>query len=352
MSKKQENPNQIIRKDGKSVFVEALRNAFAIGKVQLKFISYNQNQNAGNRIQSSIDIYFSFAAFLRIANDVINGTMYHKLQHLKTNAENGSNRIVLYQGGTPAAALNASGKGRNDGKALARRLSVSAGDKLPFLFLAESGPGESIQKGLIVPRWGNSPEQRVSVAMTADDVKEFFLLIKEEITAYLTYKNMENNLNMQKDVLLLMAHSMGLDTSEIEQKYAPPQFNSENSKKNDNYADYQGSAYKSSYKGDTNHQETSSYNSEYNAYAANNQQYNRGQMPLENTVRNNPSPQYSNRSNITYKQNPAYNSNSHPHSMANSSMRSTGAAPAGNKQQNIYMEQQNMFNDMFRYATS
>ena len=131
MSKKQENPNQIIRKDGKNVFVEALRSAFAIGKVQLKFMAYNANRPSGERAQATIDIYLSFGAFLRMTNDVVNGCMYNKLRGLMNN-QDGNRSLTLYQGGTSAASLSASGKARPDGKALARKLhSVICGFPFP-----------------------------------------------------------------------------------------------------------------------------------------------------------------------------------------------------------------------------
>ena len=167
MSRRQQNPNQIIRKDGRNVFVEALRVAFPIEKVQLKFMSYDMNQNKGHRAQDVIDIYLDFAAFLRMSHDIMTGCIYGKLAQEKKAGKPGI--MTLYQGGVSTAALAASQKSRPDGKALARKLSVFIGDKYPLCFVAESGPGESIQKGLIAPRWGNKPEHKVVISMSADD---------------------------------------------------------------------------------------------------------------------------------------------------------------------------------------
>ena len=67
--------------------------------------------------------------------------------------------------------------------------------KLPIMFIAESGPGESDSKGLIVPKYGYKPEQKVMMGLSADDAKELFLLTREEIRSFLTAKAVMNMMN-------------------------------------------------------------------------------------------------------------------------------------------------------------
>ena len=146
--------------------------------------------------------------------------------------------MTLYQGGVSTAALAASQKSRPDGKALARKLSVFIGDKYPLCFVAESGPGESIQKGLIAPRWGNKPEHKVVISMSADDVKEFFLMVESEINAYMTFRNMIPYICQTQEIVASLADSMHVNINEIKQKYeqkALPQGNNANNSYKNNY---------------------------------------------------------------------------------------------------------------------
>ena len=263
MSRRQQNPNQIIRKDGRNVFVEALRVAFPIEKVQLKFMSYDMNQNKGHRAQDVIDIYLDFAAFLRMSHDIMTGCIYGKLAQEKKAGKPGI--MTLYQGGVSTAALAASQKSRPDGKALARKLSVFIGDKYPLCFVAESGPGESIQKGLIAPRWGNKPEHKVVISMSADDVKEFFLMVESEINAYMTFRNMIPYICQTQEIVASLADSMHVNINEIKQKYeqkALPQGNNANNSYKNNY--YQQPAQNS------NQTTNTTYNNQQRPYNAGN----------------------------------------------------------------------------------
>jgi len=45
------------------------------------------------------------------------------------------------------------------------------GSKSDFLFVADSGSGETDAKGLIVPRFGSKPENHVAVSMTFESTK-------------------------------------------------------------------------------------------------------------------------------------------------------------------------------------
>ena len=60
------------------------------------------------------------------------------------------------------------------------------GSKCDILFIADSGPGEENEKGLIVPRFGNKPENHVAVSMTFDSLSELLLMTKTHYEAWLS----------------------------------------------------------------------------------------------------------------------------------------------------------------------
>ena len=88
-------------------------------------------------------------------------------------------------GGTSAEKLRQYGKPRQDGKSLSRVCKLMAAQKFDFLFVADSGPGETDSKGLIVPRFGKNPENHVSVSMTWDALAELLLYTKTHYEAWL-----------------------------------------------------------------------------------------------------------------------------------------------------------------------
>ena len=57
---------------------------------------------------------------------------------------------------------------------------------MDFLLVAESGPGQTDEKGLIVPRFGNKPENHVAVSMSFEDLSELLLLTKMHYEAWLS----------------------------------------------------------------------------------------------------------------------------------------------------------------------
>lgn len=81
-------------------------------------------------------------------------------------------------GGTAADKLAKQGRSRPDGKSLSRVAQLIPANKGDFLFIADSGPGETNAKGLIVPKFGNKPENHVAVNMTFESLSEFFLMTK------------------------------------------------------------------------------------------------------------------------------------------------------------------------------
>ena len=102
----------------------------------------------------------------------------------------------LYEclGGTSAEKLAAYGRSRSDGKSLSRIAKIVVGNKTDILFVADSGPGETTEKGLIVPRFGNKPENHVAVSMSLEVLSELLLLTKVHYEAWLAAWYMQQKL--------------------------------------------------------------------------------------------------------------------------------------------------------------
>ncbi|WP_242247862.1 hypothetical protein [Bacillus cereus group sp. BfR-BA-01328] len=182
------NPLQIIRFDGRDCFMEVLNTGFDIGKVYMNFISYDQNKKAGERYTAKIPIYMDIDKFLVLSADIMSGKIHKLAENEKAKGAKYPGKIFDDMGGTPAESLKQRGKEREDGMSESRVLKLFPGSKLPFLFQAELGKGEKNDKGLIVPRYGTSPEQLVRIPMQGDDLKRFALVVKTHIDAYITAK--------------------------------------------------------------------------------------------------------------------------------------------------------------------
>lgn len=241
MARRNVSPMQIIRKDGNSCFVEALNSSFNIRKVQLKFVTYDTSKAQGERFTNEIDIYLDFEDYFRISYDFLNkGQILKEICENKAIADQMSQQqnkkvwtkqTIIHQGGTSEKSLAIQGKSRPDGKALSKVLKIFCGDKLPIMFKAEQGMGESDKKGLIIPKYGNSPESYVQIGMSFEDIKEFFLTINAAVNAYFTTKSitdkyetrlkeLEIENKLMKNVLLEIAKTMNIDTSSMLQEYS------------------------------------------------------------------------------------------------------------------------------------
>ena len=111
-----------------------------------------------------------------------------ELRYLLKNKKTTGDKTPLYQclGGTSAEKLAKYGRSRADGKSLSRTAQLLAGSKSDFLFVADSGPGETDQKGLIVPKFGSKPENHVAVSMTYEVFSELLLMTRMHYTAWLS----------------------------------------------------------------------------------------------------------------------------------------------------------------------
>ena len=176
--------NQIIRKDAKNCFVESLSDAFEFGKAHLTFASYDMRKPSGQRQTSNISIYLDIAEVLELNRKMASGELRYMIQQKQKN--NDRTPLQQWLGGTSAEKLRQLGHSRPDGKSLSRTAQLFCGSKADFLFVADSGPGETNEKGLIVPRFGNNPENHVSISMSWEALSELLLLTQTHYQAWLT----------------------------------------------------------------------------------------------------------------------------------------------------------------------
>ena len=180
----EKNPSQIIRKDARNCFVESLSDAFGNGRAHFVFATYDLNKPAGQRQTNNIHIYISIPELLELCRKLSSGELGYILQQKKQSGD--SKPIQEWLGGTSAEKLRRYGKTRQDGKSLSRVCKLMAAQKTDFLFTASSGPGEKDAKGLIVPKFGNRPENHVAVSMTFDALSELLLMTRTHYESWLT----------------------------------------------------------------------------------------------------------------------------------------------------------------------
>ena len=178
------NQYQIIRKDARNCFVESLSDSFTKGRAHFAFATYDLSKPAGQRQTNNIHIYISMPELLELCRKLSCGELRYILQQKKQTGD--SKPIQEWLGGTSAEKLRQYGKARPDGKSLSRVCKLLVGQKTDFLLIADSGPGDKDDKGLIVPRFGNKPENHVAVSLTFDALSELLLMTKTHYEAWLT----------------------------------------------------------------------------------------------------------------------------------------------------------------------
>ena len=177
------NANQIIRKDARGCFVESLNDSFAIGKIHLAFSSYDTSRPAGKRQTNNVHIYISADEFLELCRKLNCGELRYMLKSRKESKD--PKPLFQQLGGTSADKLKKIGRERADGKSLSRTMQLLCGSRSDFLLVADSGPGEVNATGLIVPKFGKSPENHVAVSMSFEALSELLLLTQAHFNAWL-----------------------------------------------------------------------------------------------------------------------------------------------------------------------
>lgn len=178
------NRDQIVRKDARGCFAESLSDAFGIGKAHFAFSAYDIKRPSGQRQTDCVHIYIDVSELLELCREAESGELRAMLREKRQSGEHGA--IYQHLGGTPAVRLRAIGRERTDGMSLSRTFQLLPGAKAGFLLVADSGPGEENAKGLIVPRFGNMPENHVAVSLSFAALCELLLMTRSHYQAWLT----------------------------------------------------------------------------------------------------------------------------------------------------------------------
>lgn len=191
------NQHQIIRKDARKCFVESLNDAFSFGKAHFVFASYDVSRPAGHRQTNNIHIYIGIDETLEICRKLECGELRNLLQKKKESDD--KTPIFQWLGGTSSEKLRSYGRARPDGKSLSRTAQLLPGTKSDFLLVADSGPGETNATGLIVPRFGNSPENHVAISMSFETFSEIMLMTRIHFNAWLAARYTTYLITLAKD---------------------------------------------------------------------------------------------------------------------------------------------------------
>jgi len=177
------NRYQIIRKDARNCFVEANSDRFYCGKVHLGFSQYDLTRQKGERQTNHVNIFIDIPEFMLLTQEALSGSLHMraKLQREK----NDNTPLFEHLGGTSAERLAQYGHPRPDGKSVSRIVKLILGQKVDYLFVADSGPGECDTKGLIVPRFGKNPENHVSVGLSMRNLNELLQMTQMNYSAWL-----------------------------------------------------------------------------------------------------------------------------------------------------------------------
>ena len=183
-----DNRDQIIRKDARGCFVEVKNDCFHLEKVHLQFVTYDLSRPKGERYTNNIHIYIDMPDFLVLAQDAATGALHIRMQQLKQAGR--TEPLYEHLGGTSAHQLAYYSRSRPDGMSLSRVVKLVPAAKSDYFLTADSGPGEESKTGLIVPKFGKSPEQHVSVILTIRQLNELLFTTVEHYRAWLSAKYM------------------------------------------------------------------------------------------------------------------------------------------------------------------
>ena len=184
MNNQDQNYYQIVRVDARDSFIESLWDSFQFGRFHLGFSSYDMTRPEGERQTAHVNIYIDVGDFFDLIRRLNSGELRHEVQ-----AQRGSNNFKpLFEvlGGTSAEKLIKLGRPRPDGMSLSRTAQLLPGKRSDFLFVAKSGPGQQNKTGLIVPRFGNAPENNVSVPLTVAALTKLLVVSEKHYEAWLT----------------------------------------------------------------------------------------------------------------------------------------------------------------------
>lgn len=192
MYDKEKNLDQIIRFDGKNVFMEVLDSMFDKGKVILAFKEYDLSLPQGNRFTKEITIFIDIDEFETLAHDIKFRFIDRLASIARKQQQEGDYKyckhIYADMGGTSHEALVSRKQARPDNKPESRIFKITPGDKMPWILSAEKGAGKKLDTGLIAP--DGKPEVIIRVPLSDNDFRKFAIVVDNEIQAWRTYNRM------------------------------------------------------------------------------------------------------------------------------------------------------------------
>ena len=178
--------NQIIRFDGKNVFVEVLDSAFEIGKIMLAFKEYDLSKPQGQRFTNEITSYMDIAEFETLAYNIKFRFIDRDAAKARENQRAGNYKfckeVYADMGGTTLENLAKRNQSRLDKKDESRVFKITPGDKMPWILSAEKGPGKRTETGLIAP--DGKPDVTIRVPLSDKDFRKFAIVVDNEIQAW------------------------------------------------------------------------------------------------------------------------------------------------------------------------
>lgn len=199
MARKEKNPEQIVRIDGKNCFLEVMSNSFAIDKVRINFRTYDVNAQSGNRTNGKIDIYLGYKDF----DFLYQGIMHNGNGYLMSEVFNSQYGATIYRGGR-----------KENGQVIARELKLQQGQRKPFILTAEQGPGsENSMGGFSLIRNNNANITRIMIPLELKDLVHICNSTNNAIIAYKaaaeTKKILDFEFSKVKDMLMHVAGATG-----------------------------------------------------------------------------------------------------------------------------------------------
>jgi hypothetical protein len=170
--------------------METKSDYFINNKVHLEFSQYDLSRQKGERQTNHVNIFIDVPEFLHLTHEALNGILHMRAKQQKE--QNDQKPLYEHLGGTSAERLAQYGRTRPDGKSVSRIVKLVCGQKVDYLFTADSGPGECDSKGLIVPRFGKNPENHVSVGLSLRNFNELMLMTQTHYLAWLAAQYVKN----------------------------------------------------------------------------------------------------------------------------------------------------------------
>ena len=178
--------NQIIRFDGRNVFMEVLDSAFEIGKIMLAFKEYDLSKPQGQRFVNEVTIYMDITEFETLAHDIKIRYIDREAKKARELQKAGNYKfckeIYIDMGGTTLESLARRNQSRPDKKDESRIFKITPGDKMPWILSAEKGAGKRTETGLIAP--DGKPDVVIRVPLSDKDFRKFAIVVDNEIQAW------------------------------------------------------------------------------------------------------------------------------------------------------------------------